>query len=498
MSRVDEFLSRLGFPRHQKMSGYTEAEVVCFLWHIAVDYLDRILQSGLRRDLISIRSDHWVHELVEKVGPLLTPYLASCGITNVLQPLPDANLCGEFAADICTLHLSVLVSPYSLSDLLAFLIPHNFPPTRFIALSFLQCPSLHTVIGNVLFQSLQAENNSKWFGFALNGSLDVLQSLKEEMLATRAELHTLRQRDRESVLAKLPCKRSRTSASIAQTIDAETSQLQFALKCKSAFKHMPQTLAEAANMFTVAGYMSPGDSAAALDDIVGDNCLSKHILIVDQALDRALAEEIERERGHTFFGVGMATDESPPSGRRFCSFRFQVTQIYIPFIPDSDSWNQPKWEHKPPLNLKQRLLDIVHCPHKDGASTSKALQKQMQSIGLTLHDIHGGTGDGGGEMEGAAGVHKVLEHENPTYVRRRCLGHLSWRAVDAAITTMECHDSAQAILKYLRETGTWLRLQAIATQPAHSGGLAHTTEGSRLFGSMFSVSPPSIVDGRPE
>ena len=314
------------------------------------------------------------------------------------------------------------------------------------------------------------------------------------------ELTAAREREarRLAFLEAAPAKRSRTSANIERAIDAQTAQLHLAMKCKTAFTHMPSTLNEAVNLFVNARQMDIAGATSALDSIVSDWTLTKHALVCDQALDRVLAADIERERGSTFFGLGMSSDESPPEGMRFCSFRFQVTMVFIPWIPDSATWSDPAWASKPPVRVQQRLLDIVHCPNKDGKAVANALQLQGQGLGLTLDDIQSGTGDGGGEMEGSAGLHKALEANNNTYVRRRCWAHLSWRCVDNGIAVMSAHDTLTALLVYLREAGTWLRLQAIATQQPHDGGLHITHEGSQLFIQLFSAAPPRIIDGRPE
>lgn len=338
------------------------------------------------------------------------------------------------------------------------------------------------------------------FGLSTSVGPDLTQELKEEMINTQAELTAIRETHarRLASLEATPAKRSRTSANIERAIDSQTAQLHLAIKCKAAFTHMPSTLAEAVNLFVGSGQMDFAGAAAALDSIVADWTLTKHALLCDQALDRVLAEEIERGRDSTFFGVGLSSDESPPEGMRFCSFRFQVTMVFIPWIPDSATWSDPAWASNPPIRVQQRLVDIVHCPSKDGKAVANAVQLQMQGLGLTLDDIHSGTGDGGGEMEGSSGLHKVLELSNCTYVRRRCWAHLSWRCVDSGIAIMSAHDSLNAFLNYLRETGTWLRLQAIAVQQPHDGGLHITHEGSQLFKLLFSAAPPRIVDGRPE
>ncbi len=134
-----------------------------------------------------------------------------------------------------------------------------------------------------------------------------------------------------------------------------------------------------------------------IGSIVDNSALSKHALLVDQALDRVLATDIKKERGISFFGIGMASGESTRESRRFCAFSLQVTQVYIPWIPDPLTWSA--W-NSPPIRVQKRLVDIVHCPHKDGGPLAKAMQLQMQTLGLALHDIHSGTGDGGGRWRG--------------------------------------------------------------------------------------------------
>eukprot|EP00972_Heterocapsa_arctica_P112495 16432092-Heterocapsa_arctica.AAC.1 len=118
---------------------------------------------------------------------------------------------------------------------------------------------------------------------------------------------------------------------------------------------MPSTLAEAVNLFVNSGHMDMAGATSALESIVSDWTLTSHALLCDQALDRVLAEEIERQRGSTFFGIGFSSDESPPEGLRFTSFRFQVTMVFIPWIPDSATWSEPAWVSKPPIRVQQRL-----------------------------------------------------------------------------------------------------------------------------------------------
>jgi len=432
--------------------------------------------------------------------PLLGPLLPGLGEPNLLRGFEDVHSCAEHAAALLTLLLSVEVDPNHLSELLGFISPHSFKPSVWVSLTLIQTSAIRDIAGPVLHRELHRQVARQWFGFEVIEPSDLLQELKESSIAAHVELSSLRDREakRERVSEPVVAKRSRKITNIEKAIDSQNAQLQLAIKCKAAFCRMPSTMAEAVNIFAGAGYMETASAVSALNSIVSDWTLTKHALVLDQALDRVLANEIEMGRGKTFFGVGISSDESPPEGSRFCSFRFQVTQVYIPWVPCCTTWGDAEWRSKPPLRVQQRQVDIVHCPNKDGKAVARAVGLQLQALGLTLGDVHSGTGDGGGEMEGGAGLHRAIEEMNPTYVRRRCWAHLSWRCVDYGVQVFEAFATFASMLNYLRDSGTWLRLQAIAVQPAHQGGLAMTTEGSALFKMVFGVAPPAIVDGRPE
>ena len=71
-------------------------------------------------------------------------------------------------------------------------------------------------------------------------------------------------------------------------------------------------------------------------------------------------------------------------------------------------------------------------------------------------------------MEGSGGVHSILERTNESYVRHRCLAHLSWRCSDNGMLLMVGIPAVRQFMNHLTEAGTWLRLQAVAVQPAHT------------------------------
>ena len=123
------------------------------------------------------------------------------------------------------------------------------------------------------------------------------------------------------------------------------------------------------------------------------------MVVLDMAMDSLLKEELQemRDADPGAFGVALATDESPPSQRRFCGYRFQVTVVYVPAWLPEEKWGRPQ---TPPLAVRSRLLDIRHCPSKDGAGVMKVLDKQLARVGLSRYDVVAMTGDGGAQNEG--------------------------------------------------------------------------------------------------
>jgi len=224
--------------------------------------------------------------------------------------------------------------------------------------------------------------------------------------------------------------------------------------------------------------------------------LGHHALLLDEAVDAVVKGRLAKWRGDRVFGVGIASDESPPAGTRFSGFRFQVTYLYVPVFDPVQVWSRAT---SPPLQNHKYLLDVCHCEGKDGVSVMKVLTKQLDRLGLSSGDVVCGVGDGGGENEGISGVHSSFEHSNPSYIRRRCLGHLAWRAADAGLASMpESFKALGHIANYLHDGITWKRLQALAVTSEAERGLGLLREGSPGFVKIFNKAPPKILDGRPE
>ena len=204
----------------------------------------------------------------------------------------------------------------------------------------------------------------------------------------------------------------------------------------------------------------------------------------------------QRKADPEAFGVAVATDESPPSQRRFGGYRFQVTMVYYPSWHPVETWERAK---APPLDVHSKFLDVCHCPGKDGATVMQVLDKQLSSIGLSRFDVVSMTGDGGAENEGMVnGMHALLEAQVPGYVRRRCLGHLAWRCADAVIAGIPDYADIKKICEYFSKGVTWTRLQALASLPVADHGMGLLAERSPEFKRVFFHAPGPIVDTRPE
>ena len=108
------------------------------------------------------------------------------------------------------------------------------------------------------------------------------------------------------------------------------------------------------------------------------------------------------------------------------------------------------------------------------------IEKQLGRIGLGRHDVFSGSGDGGGENEGAHGIHARFEEAVSGYVRRRCLAHNSWRSAEAGFPKMgDVREGWKAISRHLHDGGVWARLKIAAIAPVDYGGLSLFAQGSR-------------------
>jgi hypothetical protein len=232
----------------------------------------------------------------------------------------------------------------------------------------------------------------------------------------------------------------------------------------------------------------------------GESTHQRCLRYLADALEQTIKNKIQvlRDRGE-FYGVGFASDESPPKFGRYGGLRLQITIVFIPMFPPVHTWEDVRYDNEPPIATETVLLDLLNCPGKDGAAVLLTIDKQMARINVSGLDVITGAGDGGGENEGSGGIHARYEAHNPLYIRRRCLGHLSWRICDNLLNHLSAElKQYKKVCNYLTEGMTWQRLKDIATLPDDAGGLDLMQPGTREFSAIFSKAPETILENRPE
>ena len=281
-----------------------------------------------------------------------------------------------------------------------------------------------------------------------------------------------------------PLKKSRTREALESTLANKREQIRMLLANKISAKHMANTLADSQRVLARAH----GSDAEALSVALSRQALNSHMLHLDSALDAWQLQIWQRrcEADPDGWALALATDESPPDQPRFGGLRFQVTIVYAPVWRADDTWDDSP---DPPLDTDEVMADICHCPGKDGRTVMAVLDKQLRRLGQSRFDVVSVVGDGGGENEGASGIHATMEAEVPGFVRRRCLGHVAWRVADALLDAWDQHKDIKTLCAYMTDGVTWSRLQAIATTPLAEGGLGLFGEMSRGTQSHFRCSP---------
>ena len=300
-------------------------------------------------------------------------------------------------------------------------------------------------------------------------------------------------------LNESPSKKSRTEASIAETLENKTEMVRMSLVHNLGLVHSLQTIVDAQNLRDKLQRREVNleEQRALEEGLVHRTNVSRHMLVLDSAIDTLTTKALEKQREDDpeGFAIAIASDESPPSQVRFGGYRFQITMVYTPLWRPEETWEASE---DAPLDAAPLLLDICHCPGKDCPSVMRVIEKQLSRVGLSKYDICSGAGDGGGENEGQSGIHASLEADNPHYVRRRCLGHIAWRLADALLAEVTDYKLITRLCEYLCEGSTWTRLQGLATTPVLEGGLGLFPELSRTHAAVFGTTPGSIVPGRPE
>ena len=470
-----------------------------FLWAICspcVDWIDHTINNDT--------DTPWTREAtVDMCAKLLAPDFA-CDTEASDETLEDM---AEFFQFTVQVHLGITIPLDKISYVLGPLVHAGLPTNKMGVYLALMADVVATFVGTCLHDKLKCT----LLAIAANiqeptPTTPLVDRLTSELVSLLADKHKRNVVWESAPLVQdayeTPLKRRRTYDGKLESLEEKTEQIRMALVDKIATKHMPSTLVDAhriiQRLLSKDKEQNMEDVQRQQDGLYSKVALQHHMLILDDALDAYTAERWKRTRDSdpTGWAVGVATDESPPSQARFGGYRFQVTVVYTPVWRPEHTWDDCR---DPPLDAEQTMLDVCHCPGKDGPAVMAVLDKQLGRLGLSRYEMVNGTGDGGGENEGnSQGIHAIMESDVPGYVRRRCLGHLAWRVADAMLDECPHHARVKALCKYLGDGCTWTRLQGIATTPILEGGLALFGELSREQANFFGTLPGSIVQGRPE
>ena len=363
--------------------------------------------------------------------------------------------------------------------------------TRATAMHFMRSSLAEKLVGPTMAKQLSLKVLAEVADMPvpLLSDADLLNGCQADLVASLRSQHC--EDDADGL--ERPTKRlRRNAASKSQTLADSTSTVLYALKHHVGSSAVRSTINDAVELVNTMGDHDVNTSGGGA--IASYTAFARHLLVLDGAVDRWMAEELFRKReSGAFAGVALATDESPPSQPRFRGLRFQITVMYIGAFDTLDSWERAAG---PPMSPTTMLADIAHCPGKTGTDVSRVLEKQLARVGLNPFDVVGAVGDGGGENEGGNGIHSYFEALSPGYVRRRCLPHMAWRTGDMAIR--ESGLDYRALAAYFVDGITWARLRAIATKSVDDGGLNLFRDGSRACMDIFGKSPEAIAETRPD
>ena len=408
----------------------------------------------------------------------------------------------SFAALCLGANLEVIIPELSLREAFVKFWAMSLPQCQMsVYLLLMSAPVMHSLIGRSMHRAVQASLLSMAARVHMPTS-----SLETDMKAELIEILAAKQTQQNTsvdvaiTLQHEPSlKRSRTDDAISALREQKTEQIRDALVNKTPLVHQLNTIVDANRLIAKLQRqeLDLEKENDLVESVVKRDSLGRHMLVLESALDAYMAEMLATQRAEDpeGFGLGMATDESPPSQPRFGGYRFQITMMYIPLWRPDETWETSE---DPPLDVTAVLGDICHCPGKDGGTVMRVIDKQLARLSCSRHDLLSGTGDGGMENEGQQGVHSQLEAEVPGYVRRRCLGHIAWRVSDALLDEVPDYSVVKRLCEYMCDGSTWTRLQALATTPLLEGGLGLFPENSRKHAAVFANRPASIVDGRPE
>ena len=436
----------------------TVVHLLNMVWLPVLQYIEALLKD---------RTTPWTSTLAKHQELLILEMQGVVTQPDESMPIDDWM---QFMQETLQRLVDVTVPLELLQEVLSAIVPLSLHATRANALSILRTPACsEQLVGRTLGTQVSRRILSEVaeVPVPLLSPAAELQGLKQDLMSHLVLLHGPREPEEgPEVPAK---KRKRDRKNLEEMMEAKTRQCLWILENRLSIRRAGETLLSARELIAeLEGATSRDPDRTDLTEVlVCRQQQMRHMLLLDGAVDRRSSDHLFqcREDG-SWAGVALATDESPLRQPRFRGLRFQITVFYLGSIPPLSLWESST---SPPIACTSMLADIMHCAGKKGGDVSRVLERQLQRVGLSCYDVVAATGDGGGENEGACGIHQHFEDLSPGYVRRRCLPHIAWRTADKAIRSSGL--DYRALCAYFVEGITWSRLREIAVRGPADGGL---------------------------
>ena len=339
--------------------------------------------------------DHCLHILAED--------FIGVDVDSVVE---DEMMLADHGSLLLSTHLDIDMPADVLLSTLKPLWDDGLPQTSMaVSLVLMSQKAMAPLIGDALHAELLRCLLASATGLQKPAPVEPLEAaLKRELVGHLVRGHTdsnVWSDDENLDTAHAPAaKRRRTEESLQESLGAKTDTLRLALTNKVGLTHVLKTVVGAHELICKfkKQELDCAEHLALEEQLHSRHALARHMLLLDSALDAHTKDRLQRHREMCGegFAVGLATDESPPSQSRFGGYRFQVTVLYVPVWEPEDLWDTCA---HPPLGAESIMLDICHCPGKDGKTVMSVLDKQMDRAGISRFDVVSVTGDGGGETK---------------------------------------------------------------------------------------------------
>ena len=232
----------------------------------------------------------------------------------------------EFAAFVLDTQLDIAIPALALDAAFASSWARSMPMCQMSVYILVMSDLMLPLIGSSLLQALRTSLLSMVAQEPVPAEDDsLLAALKREVLDLIAASDkggaSWQSVPVVDTLNESPSKKSRTEASIAETLDAKTEIVRVSLVHNLGLVHSLQTIVDAQNLRDKLQRREVNleEQRALEEGLVHRTNISRHMLVLDSAIDTLTTKALEKQREDDpgGFAIAIASDESPPSQVRF-------------------------------------------------------------------------------------------------------------------------------------------------------------------------------------